>query len=131
MIKNLFVFCFLIFLIPSNCFGQVILKKKYFGTYTGEIASYYLDGGDEIIQVSSCQIKVTLQANGSFFQEINDQKRTGSWSVFFETDRYIVLEVKIEGQEILERIQVFKKGKKLIREGIFPQPNALLNKQKG
>jgi hypothetical protein len=48
----------------------------------------------------------------------------------FDTKSYYLLEVKLENQFAPERLMVYKKGKKIIREGIRPQPDALLLKQK-
>jgi hypothetical protein len=41
-----------------------------------------------------------------------------------------LLDCKINGQLANERVVVFKKGKKISRDGLYPQPNTILLKSK-
>ena len=50
--------------------------------------------------------------------------------VMFEAQKYFLLDVKIEGQLATERIMVYKRGKKLSRDGMYPQPVTELRKKK-
>jgi len=44
----------------------------------------------------------------------------------FEGKKYFLLYVKIEEKLAGERIVVYKKGKKISRDGLYPQPSAFL-----
>jgi hypothetical protein len=105
------------------------LKKSTFGTYLGEIPTYELNTGFNQIPVESVAISIVLSASSI---EINTGKlnQIGTYSILFDTKSYYLLEVKLENQFAPERLMVYKKGKKIIREGIRPQPDALLLKQK-
>ena len=50
----------------------------------------------------------------------------GDFEVLFEADDYYVLDATMENQSVGERIVVYKKGKKISRDGLYPQPSALL-----
>jgi hypothetical protein len=105
------------------------LKKKYFGSYTGEIPSYSFDAEDGIIEVAATSIKIKIKAQEVNF-EIGKNAFQGTYKVLFEANNYFLLECSIENQLATERIMVFKKGKKISRDGLYPQPMAFLKKEK-
>jgi hypothetical protein len=129
--KNIYLIRVSIFLlfISFNFFVNAQLKKSTFGTYLGEIPTYELNTGFNQIPVESVAISIVLSASSI---EINTGKlnQIGTYSILFDTKSYYLLEVKLENQFAPERLMVYKKGKKIIREGIRPQPDALLLKQK-
>lgn len=101
------------------------LKRKYFGTYAGDISSFQLDSGKELIDVDFTEIKITISDSAiDFF--IGKNHLTGSYVVLFEAKTYYLLDCRIENQLAGERIVVYKKGKKISRDGLYPQPNAFL-----
>lgn len=115
----------------SISFGQeeVELKRKYRGSYDGMIPEYRVQSGDELLFVNETpitifigesQVQVTIGANELF----------GTYEVMFEAQKYYLLDVKIDGQLATERIMVYKRGKKLSRDGLFPQPVTSLEKSK-
>ncbi len=105
------------------------LKKSYYGKYTGSIPAYEINTGMEKINVAATQIEIQLSAK-EMVLKIGNQEMKGSWEILFEGNGYFVLNGKIENQAAPERIIVYKKGKKISREGIRPQPDAMLVKVK-
>jgi hypothetical protein len=121
-----------LFLTLSYCgFSQktVALKKKYFGSYIGEIPSYSFDAEDGQIDVAAATIKINIKAKDIHF-EIGMNVFEGSYKVLFEANNYFLLDCKVPNQLATERIMVFKKGKKISRDGLYPQPMAFLKKEK-
>ena len=107
----------------------VELKKKFYGAYEGQISSFELDGGNDLIAVDSVQIRVKISEKNVEIT-IGKQLNKGTYSVLFEGEKYFVLDCTIEGQLATERIVVYKHGKKISRDGLYPQPNAFLVKVK-
>jgi hypothetical protein len=113
--------------IQSSLWAQkpIELKRKYFGTYTGDISSFQLDSGKEILEVDYTGIEVTI-SDSTIDLSIGKNQLKGSYTVLFEAKTYYLLDCKIENQLAGERIVVYKKGKKISRDGLYPQPNAFL-----
>ena len=101
------------------------LKKKFFGTYGGEISSFKLDTGEDLVDVAKSEISIKIEADSIHFS-IGRNELASTYSVLFEAAKYYVLDCKVNGRLAGERIVVYKKGKKISRDGLFPQPNALL-----
>ncbi len=108
-------------------FGQI--KKKLLGVYEGKVPTYELNTGTDLIQVKEATIQVDLTAIGLSIT-VGNQKKMGTYNIVLDTDSYYVLEAILENQAAPERILLYKKGKKLSREGLTPQPDALLVKMK-
>jgi hypothetical protein len=105
------------------------LKKKYFGTYEGDISSFQMDTGKDVVDVDSTTIQVQITESNVEIH-IGKQIIKGSYHVLFEGNKYFVLDCRMEGQLAGERIVVYKKGKKISRDGLYPQPSAFLVKKK-
>lgn len=114
---------------PLSLVGQkeVKLKKKFFGAYKGEIPAYKLDIGDEVVDVSSTSIFVDLQEDDITIS-IGNNVLKGKYEVMFEAKSYYLLDVDVENQLANERIMVYKRGKKIARDGMYPQPLAEMSK---
>jgi len=108
---------------------EINLKKKFFGKYKGEIPSYKMDTGDEIVDVGNTPIYIVI-AKDQIAVRIGSNELTGTYDVMFEAKKYYLLDCKMQGQIATERILVYKRGKRLSRDGMFPQPVAELNKYK-
>jgi len=105
------------------------LKKKYFGTYEGEINSFQLDSGKDLVSVDSTGVSVEI-GDSTVFITIGKNLLRGKYTVLFEAKTYFLLDCRMDGQLAGERIVVYKKGKKISRDGLYPQPNAFLYKRK-
>src|SRR5574343_8052 len=90
---------------------------------------FELDGGKDVIAVDSVAIRIAISEKNVEIT-VGKQMNKGSYSVLFEGDDYFVLDCRMEGQLAGERIVVYKRGKKISREGLYPQPNAFLFKVK-
>jgi hypothetical protein len=122
---------FLFLILGNFCFSQskLSLKKKYYGSYKGEIPSYSFNTNDTIIDVSATLINIKISAKEIVF-EIGKNAFVGSYNVLFEANNYFLLDCIIPNQLATERVMVFKKGKKISRDGLYPQPMAFLYKTK-
>lgn len=121
-----------IFLLPLMLLAQKQvdgLKKRYFGTYEGEITSFQLDSGKDLVAVDSTGISVEI-GDSTVQITIGKNQLKGKYDVMFEAKTYFLLDCRMEGQLAGERIVVYKKGKKISRDGLYPQPNAFLYKKK-
>jgi hypothetical protein len=119
------------FLFPLFVFSQkqIDLKKKFIGAYKGEISSFKLDTGEDLVDVASTSITIEITLNEVVFS-IGSHELTGTYEVMFEADKYFLLDCKIPGRFAGERVVVYKRGKKISRDGLYPQPSAMLYKVK-
>ena len=101
------------------------LKKRFLGTYTGFIPSYKTVSSN--IQVDSVALSIELSSNQLRFS-LGKLEFEGEYTILLETTSYFILECKMEDRLANERIMVYKRGKKISRDGLFPQPNATLYK---
>lgn len=104
-------------------FGQqeISLKKKYFGKYRGTISAYQYESDNRLINVAESEILIDLFKE-EITIKIGKNENRGSYEVMFEADDYFLVDAKMDGVLATERILVYKKGKKLGRDGMYPQP---------
>jgi hypothetical protein len=119
----------LVFLLFFAFHASAQLKKSYLGKYAGEIGSYEINTGQELFNVEPVAIRVQI-ARDSLALQIGHRSFTGPYTILLETHTYILLEALLRGQIAPERIVVYKKGRKISREGIKPQPDVVLKKLK-
>jgi len=112
-------------------FGQkeINLKKKFRGYYEGTIPEYSIQSNGEMHFVSSTPISITIGAD-VIQVRVGNNEMMGTYEVMFKAEKYFLLDVNIDGQLANERVMVYKKGKKLSRDGMFPQPVSTLKKIK-
>lgn len=124
------VLLFFLLLVNLTVLSQTTndLKKRFLGTYTGFIGSYELKT-PTLIFVDSVEIQITIE-KGLVSFSIGPNHYSGKYKLLLETKKYIILECAIENLIATERIMVYKRGKRLSRDGLFPQPNAELFKIK-
>jgi hypothetical protein len=101
------------------------LKRKYYGTYEGQIGAYKFDAGELLVEVEAVPIQIEINS-GFLTIQIGKLVTRGNFEILFEADEYYVLDAKMENQYVGERIVIYKKGKKISRDGLFPQPSTLL-----
>ncbi len=104
------------------------LRKKYLGVYEGTIPAYTLDLGSDVVPVAEASIRIELSAT-SIVQIIGSNTQTGTWRIVSESKEGYIISFRLEGQLIEEQLTLIKKGKKILRQGIYPQPDATLVKQ--
>lgn len=124
MLNKILILSFLLF--STYSFTQV--KPKYFGDYEGVIPTYKLDLGGDVVSVAESSIRVKINEK-SIEQTIGNETKSGTWKLYFEGKTYYIINVSLDNQNSKERIVIYKKGDRLKREGIFPQPSADLKKK--
>lgn len=117
--------CFI--LVSGLSFGQ--LKKKFYGTYRGTVPGYTMDIGSDVVPVASSDIVIILTAE-NVTQQLGNVTKKGTWTVSESDKTQITLQLRLEGELAEERLLIDKKTKKIVRLGIFPQPDALLEKDR-
>ncbi len=108
---------------------SVGLKSKFFGTYKGVISSFQLDSGKELVDVDSSEIQVII-TDSTLDVSVGENQLKGTYKVMFEAETYYLLDGQLDGQLVDERIVVYKKGRKISREGLYPQPSVTLYRSK-
>lgn len=121
-------FVSLFLLVASFCYSQKSLKKKYRGTYEGEIPSYLVFNGNSPLEIAKTSISVEL-SKSKVSMKIGKLSYDGNLSMN-STETEIIILSSIEGLSIPEKITLNKKTKEMIRFGRSPQPNARLIKAK-
>ena len=121
----------LLFLMPLALLAQkeITLKKRYLGNYVGTIPAYKMDAGAEVLEVTSSKIYIKLKKD-SIELTIGNRLLLGTYEVMFEAKKYYLLDATMENQFANERIMVYKRGKKISRDGLFPQPFAELKRKR-
>lgn len=115
-------------LVATFCYSQKSLKKKYRGTYEGEIPSYQVFNGNSPLEIAKTSISVEL-SKSKVSMKIGKLSYDGNLSMN-STETEIIILSSIEGLSIPEKITLNKKTKEMIRFGRSPQPNAKLIKAK-
>lgn len=126
MLKWFFI---LVFTVPLMAYGQkkIELKKRFLGKYKGEIPSYNIDTGEKIMKVSSSAIYLALNKK-DLTLTIGNNELHGTYSVMFKAKTYFLVDAKIDGQLATERLIIYKRGRKISRDGMYPQPVTELKK---
>ena len=109
-------------------FGQTVkLKKKYLKAYDGTLPSYSINLGEEIVKVNSEYLRVTLKKD-SLFVLVGKVKYVGTYKVEKITKKEYKITGAMEETGIPALFLLDLKNKTLLRKGVFPQPEALLQK---
>ncbi len=122
----------IVFLFASTfvfvAFGQTVKsKKKYLKAYDGTIPSYSINLGEEIVKVNSEYLKVTLKKD-SLFVLVGKVKYGGTYKVEKITKKEYKITGAMEETGIPALFFLDLKNKTLLRKGVFPQPEAILQK---
>ena len=108
--------------------GQSVkLKKKYLKVYEGTIPSYSINLGEEIVKVNSEILKATLKKD-SLYVLVGKVKYSGTYKVEKITKKEYKITGAMEETGIPALFFLDLKNKTLVRKGVFPQPEALLQK---
>jgi len=107
----------------------ISLKRKFLGSYVGMIPSYKVQSSEDIMFVTQAKILIKIGKN-QVEMAVGGNSMLGTYEVMFEAKKYYLLDVRIDGQLANERILVYKSGKRLSRDGMYPQPVTELKKMK-
>ncbi len=120
---------FLTFPFVLSAQKEIKLKRKYIAKYVGVIPSYSMGSSLEIVDVDETPITITI-GKEFIYTTIGSRKLQGTYVILFEADTYYLLDATMTGQLANERIIVYKRGKKISRDGMYPQPLADLKKKR-
>jgi hypothetical protein len=123
------LYLFICFSISAVAQKPVVLKKKFYGSYEGEIPAYTLDVGTDNVDVDAVTIKIKLEGD-SVHITVGQNALHGVYHILFEGKNYFVLDCRMDGQLAGERIVVYNRGKRISRDGLFPQPSSFLDRVK-
>lgn len=105
------------------------LRRKYFGNYSGVIASFELVIDTIAVPVSAAPIKVRFEKElNVFVQTIGESQVIGTWTIANKTSNIIFLTVHFPNLAIEENYELHLADKTLIRKGMYPQPKTQLTK---
>lgn len=127
--RHLFLLGFFSISFLGSAQKPIDLKKKYFGNYEGPVNSFKLDTGEDLVDVEKTSMRVSIDEKNVVF-DVGRYHLEGTYTVLFEAQKYFVLDCTIPGRVAGERIVVYKRGKQISRDGLFPQPSAMLEKVK-
>lgn len=117
---------FLLLFLSVSISAQI--KKKDLGTYTGIIEAYRLNNGVKLIMVKQSDVRVSIDKTILTLQ-IGQQEYKSEYEVSKESKRVYRITSNLEYSDIQESFVLYGKEKKLLRKGIFPQPDSKLVKQ--
>ncbi len=106
---------------------EIKLKRKYLGKYEGVVPAYSMGSALEVVDVDQTPITVTI-GKEFIYTTIGERKLQGTFVIMFEAESYYLLDATMTGQLANERILIYKHGKKISRDGMYPQPLADLKK---
>ena len=105
--------------------AQKPLPKKFRKTYTGTIPSYYIHGGNQLLEVGETDIEVSFSKT-TIELKVGGQQYSGTYSSTRKKSIYKI-DTEMENLHVNELLELNKKTKVLVRRGISPQPNAILS----
>lgn len=123
-------------IILSICFSLLVsltlnaqkLRRKNFGNYSGVIAPFELVIDTVVVKVAGAPITIRFEKElNTFVQTIGDSQLTGTWEITKKTTAIIYLKVTFPGN-IFEQYELYLTDKKMVRNGMYPQPNTQLMK---
>ena len=119
----------LIFPFALSAQKEIKLKRKYMARYEGVVPAYSMGSALEIVDVDEAPITIII-GKKVIYTTIGERKLQGTYEIMFEADTYYLLDATMTGQLANERILIYKRGKKISRDGMYPQPVADLKKKR-
>lgn len=107
---------------------SVKLKKKYLKSYVGRIPAYEVNLNNQIISINATEIKVSLTKD-SIYVQVGTSKWEGIYSTIKLEKKNYELTGKMDGTGIPEILLLNGKAKKIIRKGLFPQPDTVMERK--
>lgn len=123
-------------IVLSVCFSLLVsvtlnaqkIRRKNFGEYSGTIAPFELVIDTVAVKVAGAPIVIRFEKELNLFsQTIGNSQLTGTWAITKKTTAIIYLQVTFPGN-IFEQYELHLSDKKMVRNGMYPQPNTQLMK---
>ena len=105
------------------------IKRKWQGTFDGNIPAYQLNTGNELLEVESSSIKVIIE-NEKFIINLGVFEYVGEYVSTKQQRKTLFIVGKIEGRTVNEYFLIDRKMKSLSRTGIIPQPTVILTRSR-
>ena len=123
------IILFLLVSFSASAQKEVKLRRKFYGKYKGTVPSYEINTGNELIEAGETPLYIVIRKSGVSVK-VGERELIGTYVVLFKADDYYLFDCNMAGQMANERILVYKRGKKLSRNGMFPQAVSMLKKYK-
>ncbi|MDG0972571.1 MAG: hypothetical protein P8O07_00285 [Crocinitomicaceae bacterium] len=107
--------------------GKKPIPKRLIGTYVGEQDSYEMIINNTPFTIPSVDLTVRLSYNELLLSSPNKVTK-GRYQVTAPTKKYYSLKVYFEDGTI-ENWQLFRRGKKIHRDGLNPRPSVVFVKR--
>lgn len=126
--RNLILLAFIMLSFATLAQKNVKIKKKYLGRYAGVIPAYQVQSDKGLLNVDETIISFVLVKDQSAVIQIGNENKESTYKVLVKDKNDYTIEVRTEGEEYTEKIELKGKEKILIREGLKPQPDSKLKK---
>lgn len=124
--RTVYFILFVLFLGSCGNKNQ-LFSKKYYGEYQGVQEAYNVHVGNETVLVPAAEYTLSFN-NEKLLLVTPKQNLLGKYTLKADTKMYYALTVKLENG-IVEEWQLWKKGKRLIRKPLRPQPDVIFVKK--
>lgn len=114
-------------LIVLSGVGKNPIPKRLIGTYTGTQDSYEVMVNKSPVTIPSVNLTLKLSYNELLLSSPNKVTK-GRYQVTAPTKKYYSLKVYFEDGTI-ENWQLFRRGKKILRDGLNPRPSMVFVKR--
>ncbi|MEJ6505132.1 MAG: hypothetical protein QNK70_05605 [Crocinitomicaceae bacterium] len=104
------------------------IKKKDLGLYAGVIEEYRINNGVKLLTVQESTVRVSIDKSMLILQ-IGQQEYKATYKARKESKRVYKITADLKYSDIQESFYLYGKEKRLLRKGIFPQPDSELVKQ--
>lgn len=124
-----FKFLFLLslaFLMLSSA-GKNPLPKRLISNYSGTQEAYEINVNDNPVNVPAVQLTVKLSYNELILSSPSKVLKA-RYEISSPTKKYYALKVYFEDGSI-ENWQLYRKGKKILRDGLHPRPSMVFVKR--
>ena len=94
---------------------SIKIKKKYLGIYAGVIPAYEVKLNDGLTSVDGIEISFVLDKDEKVEIQIGNEKKESTYTVLEKVKNDYTIEVRTDGEEYVEKLELKGKDKMLIR----------------
>ena len=116
----------LLFSISFTQLNAQSLKRKFRGTYTGQIPAYEVKMGTSTYGVNAIAL-IALVDRDSVFLEIGSYRYAAPYNLEQSKETLTLTSIR-ENSGIVEQLLLDPKTKTIVRKGLYPQPDAILTR---
>lgn len=116
----------LLFSISFTQLNAQSLKRKFRGTYTGQIPAYEVKMGTSTYGVKAIAL-IALVDRDSVFLEIGSYRYAAPYNLEKSKETLTLTSIR-ENSGLVEQLLLDPKTKTIVRKGLYPQPDAILTR---